>query len=893
MRRWKSRLFLGLMPCLLCGQTGSTRTAAEQSRLKALMRQSPAAAVEVAPDLRDAYEGPAEVSIADDLEHGASTTIYRFRREGLDVTAYQRSSIPLQVQCGDRVRVEGARLGDTMAVSRALVTARGAADSGCSTTGAQRVAVILARFPGSSAPLPAVSSVQRMMFDESGLSANTWYREMSYGKISLSGQVFGPYTLDRAYSCAETSQLRTAAIRAADRDINFQQFDRYILVFPFISGCTWGGMGSLGCSELQSDDGTVQASWVWMNYGGSLDAMQNLLLHEFGHNLRLGHSRLLRFPGAALEADDFRAVPVEYGDSTAMMGQSRLGDFAASQKVQMGWLETGSDVTTVEADGAFIIAPLSNDSGVRALRVRRKAGSDQWIWLEYRRWREGSVTQGQDRSSSGMNGVLMRLEAAPTETWTNLLDMSPPSLDEARLDSGSGSGGQMELLPGSTWVDPHSDLTISAGAMGPDGVEVTVSYRGRCAEVDPSEINISSESQELSLPVTAADGCEWGVSSGRSWMRVARGLEISESGEVPAASVALHVDAVTDNFHRSGVVSVGRRAVRVNQKGPDHDLEILSVSPPGRDLPAGTAVPFLFHLRDQNGVGDMQAIQLSVLPREGSAAAPCYFRYSTIRRVIEVSYDGVEYRDAESPTTGFAGTCALEAATFQPNATNLIFRFSLMFAGEVGETLTLSVRAEDNHGVAGPWVKATEMVAVNQCRALPIMDYFMYLSGGGTNNSMPVKASPSPCGWTATSDSSWLQIGTPFGNDSGDLRFSVAPNTGSATREGRIFINGTPVRFIQFGLEEVQPYYVTLRPTETVVSGLGGIATIAYYYGLGELVPAVAEDAWLQVVRVERAADRREVVFLFERNPEKTPRLGTLVIGGKRFTVLQEPGPAE
>ncbi|MGC4049822.1 MAG: BACON domain-containing carbohydrate-binding protein [Paludibaculum sp.] len=871
---------------------GPTRTAAEQNRLKALMRQSPAAAVEAAPDLRDAYEGPAEVTVADDFEHGLSTTLYRFRREGVDVTAYQDSSTSPRVACGDRIRVEGVRLGDTMAVNRAVVTSRGAAGAGCSTSGAQRVAVILARFPGSTAPLPAVTSVERMMFDENAFSANTWYREMSYGKVTLSGQVFGPYTLDRAYSCAESSLLRSAAIRAADRDINFQQFDRYILMFPYISGCTWGGLGSLGCGELQSDDGTVQASWIWVNYGGSLDALQNLLLHEFGHNLGLGHSRLLRFPGSALEADDFRAVPVEYGDSTAMMGDSRLGDFAAGHKVQMGWLEQGSDVVQVESDGVFTVAPLGNDAGVRALRVRRTAASDQRLWLEYRRWREGSITEGRDRTSSGMNGVLVRLEPPSTETGTNLLDMSPPTLDAARLDSGSHSSTLMELPPGASWVDPHSDLTITAGAMGPDGAEVTVSYGGRCAEPDPVEINIPSEARELHLPVAAAEGCEWGAVSGRTWMKVAREVAASEEGEVPATAVTIHVDAVSDNFPRSGVVSVGRHTVRVNQRGPEHGLEVLSVSPPGPDLPAGTGVPFLFYLRDLNGAGDMQAIQLSVLPREGSAAAPCYFRYSTVRRVIEVSYDGEEYRDGESPTTGYSGACALEATTFQPNPTDLIFRFSLLFAGEVGESVALSVRAEDAHGVAGPWVKATEMVAVNQCRALPVMDYFLYLSGGGTNNNMPVKAAPSPCGWTATSDSDWLQIGTPFGSDSGNLRFSVAANTGPATREGRIFINGTPVRFVQFGLGEVQPYYMSLRPTETIVSGLGGVATIAYYYGLADVVPAIPQDDWLQVVRVERSADRREVVFLFEENPEPTPRLGTLMIGGKRFTVLQEAGPA-
>jgi M6 family metalloprotease-like protein len=888
---WKLALFFSLMPCLLCGQTGLPRTAAERSQLRELMRRSPASAVAAAPDLGDVYEGVAEVSVADDMDHGASSTIYRFRRDGLEVTAYQAAAGGPKSQCGDVLRLEGVRLGDTMAVSRASVTGQRAASADCSSTGSQRVAVILARFPGSSAALPAAGSVQRMMFDESAFSANTWYREMSYGKVSLSGAVFGPYTLDRAYSCAETSQMRAAAIQAADRDIDFHQFERYILVFPYIRGCNWGGMGTLGCGDLQTGEGTVRASWIWANYGGSLDALQNLLLHEFGHNLRLGHSRLLRFPGVAMEADDFRAVPVEYGDSTAMMGNSRYGDFAAAHKLQMGWLEAGPDVVNVEADGQFTLAPLGNDSGVRALRVRRRAGSDQWVWLEYRRWREGSLAAAQGATRSGMNGVLVRLEAPPSESWTDLLDMTPPKLDESRLDFGASSDAQMELVPGATWVDPHSDLTISLGEMGEDGATVEVHYNERCAVPAQTEISASSEEQVLTVPVTAADGCDWQLSSGRSWLGVSRKVEESADGAAPEPAVSVRLGAVPDKLHRHGLVSVGRHTIRVNQRGAEQDLEILSVSPPGTDLPAGSSVPFVIHLRDLNGMEDMQAVQLSVLPRQGSMAAPCYFRYSLVRRVVEVSYDGNEYRDSESPATGYSGACALEGSTFQPSNTDLFFWFSLLFAGDAGENLAISVRAEDSQGVAGPWVTATEMTAVNTCRVLPRFDYFLYLSGGGTNNSVPVRASGSPCAWTATSDSAWLQVGTPSGTDGGDLRFSVEANPLPVTREGRIFVNGTPIQFTQFGLGEVQPYYVTLRPTETVVSGLGGISALAFSYGLGDLVPAESQDSWLQVVRVERNADQRNVVFLFQENPEPSPRVGCIVVGGKRFTVLQEGGP--
>lgn len=183
------------------------------------------------------------------------------------------------------------------------------------------------------------------------------------------------------------------------------------------------------------------------------------------------------------------------------------------------------------------------------------------------------------------------------------------------------------------------------------------------------------------------------------------------------------------------------------------------------------------------------------------------------------------------------------------------------------------------------------MNTVNLCRALPDMDLYMYLSGAAANQSLTVRATSSPCAWTANSESYWIRLRDSWGDDGATLRFDLEANTDATTREGRILINGAPVRVIQYGNGEIKPYYVTLRPTETVVSGLNGVGALTFFYGLGDLVPAVSETPWLQVVRVERSADRREVVFLYEENPEATPRLGTILVGGKPFTVLQQAGP--
>jgi M6 family metalloprotease-like protein len=760
--------------------------------------------------------------------------------------------------------------GDAIAVGQAHTKKRSAEVADCTSIGEQRVAVIRATFPGVRPPETTAAAMGRLLFDDASFSANTWYREASYGKVSLSGAVFGPYTLDRSYTCSELSQMRTAAIRAADRDVNFSQYQRFILVYPPIRNCTFGGLGQMGCYDSDSDDGRFRGSWIWINYIPDSAMFLDLLMHEFGHNLGLGHSRLLRFPGDSLEADDHRAVPLEYGDGRSIMGHGRFGDFASAHKLRMGWLENEADVITVDRDGEFVLAPLGNDAGVRALRVRRNVGADEWLWVEYR---------------GSQNGVLVRRETPASAALTHLLDMTPASLDDARLDMGAASEAQPELPAGSTWADPHSDLTISVSEAGPDGTLVTVRYVDRCGVPDSRRITVSSEEQEISLPVGAPENCEWSVKSGRTWLSVSR----------DGSTARVKVSALTGELHRTGVVSVGRHTISVLQKAAQRDLETVSVSPGGAEMPLNSPVPFTLQVRDGNGEYDTQALQLSVVPGPGSNASPCYFRHSIARKTIEVSDDGESFRDSESPEVHRSGSCGLAAGALSSRVgeTDILLAVSLMLDGGEGDTFTLRLRAEDASGEAGPWIQASQLIAGKQCMVLPQLAFLFYVSGALPDQRLRIVATPSPCEWAATADVPWIQLKSHTGADGGEILFDLAANPEATTREGRILINGAPVRIQQFGKGEILPRYVEFRPVETEVSGQRGVAALAFSYGLSDLIPAVAEVPWLQVYRIERAADRREISYLFDGNPEASPRIGTINVGGRTFTVRQQAGRSE
>lgn len=833
----------------------------------ALIAALPAGAAEPAAS----YTGPVEVVIADDFDGGSSTTFYRFRQDGREITAWQNSAEAPDLRCGDTVTLDGDRFGDTLAVRSARVASRlpgrGAAGPGCSSTGEQRTAVILVTWPGAPALGATAPSLDLLMFDQRAFSAHVWYREMSYGKVSFSGRSFGPYTLDRAYTCSETSAMRTAALRAADADIDFTQYQRVILVFPRIADCSFGGMSTLGCTELQTADGPVRASFVWAN---STSSLLSLLIHELGHSLGVGHSRQLRFPGASLEADSYRAVPVEYGDRTAAMGSGTYGDFAAAHKVELGWLDPAADVLTVDSDGDFLLAPLSAPSGVRALRVRRRAApgaAGEWLWIEHRRTYESIASYLQAGTSSGFGGLLIRRETPDSATRTHLLDLTPASLDQASQDPGASSENWPDLPANTLWQDPHSVLEIQAGLYHPDGISVTIRFTDSCAVPAQTDITLTPDTTSLAIPVAAAPDCQWEALSGRTWLTARR------DGEV----VQITAQPLPNDLHRDGLITIGRTVVRVRQLAAPRLTQIVASDPPGPLLPVGSTMPLLFHLRHDNGLDDLRAVELAVAPGPGSSSAPCHFRFENPAVTLTPLEDGT------------LPPCELTASLYRVNDAEAIFVGRFRYSGPAGEALSVSLRAEDAQGVLEPWTPAAVFTTTDTgCAAWPAYNFGLFLSTAANNQGLTILSSSPSCPWTASSDSDWLRPLSPAGEGPGALRFEVAANPGFSNREGRLTVNGSTVRIVQFGAGEVQPLFVTLSPAETVVSGLAGKSSLAYSYGLADLVPAVSDLPWLHVTAVSRSADSRQVAFSFDANPSAEPRLGALTVGGRTFSVLQQ-----
>ena len=79
------------------------------------------------------------------------------------------------------------------------------------------------------------------------------------------------------------------------------------------------------------------------------------------------------------------------------------------------------------------------------------------------------------------------------------------------------------------------------------------------------------------------------------------------------------------------------------------------------------------------------------------------------------------------------------------------------------------------------------------------------------------------CTWAATSNSSWIVLGTPTtGQGSASITYAVSPNADSAQRTGTVAVNDSNLTVVQ----EPAPCRYSLTPANATVPSDGGSVTL-------------------------------------------------------------------
>jgi chitodextrinase len=252
-------------------------------------------------------------------------------------------------------------------------------------------------------------------------SVASYYADLSDGRMTISGDVFGYFTL-----AVDTSSCTTGAWGQAARDaataagVDLSTYTNVVYAFPKQSACWWGGFANLPGPN----------SWI----NGSMSLY--VASHELGHNFGLNHaSSLTCTSGGARVAFSSNCTRDEYGDPFDVMGfqgQRRMDNF---HLWQLGIL-SAADVETVTASGTYQVATAELDGGSpRIVRVPRESGD--WYYLEFRQ--PYGLFDNFSPSAAVVNGVTIRIAPGVGSLGrSKLIDATPqtPGFGDSALGVG-------------------------------------------------------------------------------------------------------------------------------------------------------------------------------------------------------------------------------------------------------------------------------------------------------------------------------------------------------------------------------------------------------------------------------------------------------------------------
>jgi hypothetical protein len=479
-------------------------------------------------------DGLLEIIHVDDFENPQNSKFLHYVKSGKDrFSLHSAEEIPLGVNgtnlvSSTKVRVKGLKLEKKVAISgfeNVEITGEiPGSVHGSHNNGTQETLVILVYF--SDKNISGVSTVNQVKdtFFGTGI-INDYYTENSYGKASIVGDVVGWYKLDITQTCV-SGEIKKSAIRAADPFVNFANYERIIIVaHPKVSGCGYGGLGTIGKTLLDNNDGissstefiSASIAWLWSDY---VVDNPGITLHELGHNFGGLHANLLVCNPAATDFVMDSCTSSEYGDPWNVLGAAwNWAQLHAYHKEIFHWLPP-ENILTVQYSGTYSVNPLeTSTNGIQALKVIIP-GKSFYYYVESRRaigfdvFQTGNLFNGvlihvAPYYKSGGDSSLIDANRATTTSYDSALVAGQSFVDSVSgvtikaLEFSEGTYKvQVSGLPNPPNTIYHSSISVA-----PDFIQV---YRGdtktAIATVKKGVTETRSCSVELSIPSITSYG---------------------------------------------------------------------------------------------------------------------------------------------------------------------------------------------------------------------------------------------------------------------------------------------------------------------------------------------------------------------------------------------------
>ncbi len=370
------------------------------------------------------------------------------------------------IQLGELILVLSAKkYSDTTKARKTIVNSR-----------EQNVLVVLVDEASNSSDTNKLTKkdIEDRFFGFQNESISSFFRESSYGQMSVSGKVINSVKVPNL--CSTNSNGFSSYKKNTQRILNqlikqkisINNYDSFVFLLDegsqishscFAQGVQ--GYGSIGKTELKLKKNKKKASFIFL---ASKSLNKFYLEHEFGHILGARHANSYYCRGEST-GDDSKCSEIEMGDPHSIMGNLAKEDFGALRKEQFNWLKKNQIKEIKDSfKGRIKLSALDDNSqGLKLIKIPTRTG---YYAIEFRKKRDSSPKGFFQR----FGGAIVREISQEADAKTKILDMRP-----------GGKGALLEffdskLAEGTSFEDKLNKIKVTNLSMSSDSIELDISY---------------------------------------------------------------------------------------------------------------------------------------------------------------------------------------------------------------------------------------------------------------------------------------------------------------------------------------------------------------------------------------------------------------------------------